>query len=189
MATKKMAKRAGAKKAPAKKAVRKAPVKKTAAKKAPVKKGPKAAARKAPARTSSKTPAKGASFGRPGTAGKAEGDAAVRAWMGAVKPEHRALVERLDALIAEVVPDVRRAIKWSMPMYGREGVGYFASVASFKAHVRLTFFSGTQLTPPPPEGEGKGMRAVNIRDPAEYDEAKLRAWVAQAASIPGWGKV
>lgn len=128
-------------------------------------------------------------FGRPGTAGKAEGDAAVRAWMSGVKAAHRPLVERLDALIGETVPNVKRAIKWSTPMYGVEGRGWFASVASFKNYVSLRFFAGASLDPPPPFGEGKGMRGVNIRDLREYDENQFRSWIKQASSMPGWGTV
>lgn len=128
-------------------------------------------------------------FGRPGTAGKAEGDAAVRAWMSGVKAAHRPLVERLDALIGETVPHVKRAIKWSTPMYGVEGQGWFASVASFKNYVSLRFFAGASLDPPPPFGEGKGMRGVNIRDLSEYDESRFRSWIKQASSLPGWGTV
>jgi hypothetical protein len=128
-------------------------------------------------------------FGRPGTAGKAEGDAAVRRWMAGVNPAHRPIVERLDALIGEIVPDVKRAIKWSTPMYGRAGQGWFASVASFKNYVSLNFFAGTRLEPPPPVGEGKGMRRVNLRDLSEFDEKQVRSWIQQAASMKGWGTV
>jgi hypothetical protein len=128
-------------------------------------------------------------FGRPGTAGKAEGGAAVRRWMAGVNPAHRPMVERLDALMGETVPDVKRAIKWSTPMYGRAGQGWFASVASFKNYVSLGFFAGANLEPPPPEGEGKGMRRVNLRDMSEFDERQFRSWIQQAASIQGWGRV
>lgn len=128
-------------------------------------------------------------IGRPGTAGKAEGDAAVRLWIAGVDPTHRAIVEKLDALIGETVPDAHRAIKWSIPMYGRAGQGWFASVASFKNYVSLNFFAGTSLEPPPPLGEGKGMRRVNFRDMSEFDERQVRSWIRQAASIKGWGTV
>lgn len=141
-------------------------------------------------RKTSKTPANPKKkFGRAGTAGKGEGDAAVRAWMESVKPNHRPIVERLDALIGEVVPDVKRAVKWSMPMYGRPGRGFFAHLGSFKNHVRLGFFAGARLDPPPPEGEGKGMRSVNIQDPSDVDEEQFRSWIKQASSIQGWGTV
>lgn len=128
-------------------------------------------------------------FGRPGTAGKAEGDDAVRRWIASVNAAHRPVVDRLDALIGEIVPDVKQAIKWSTPMYGRQGQGWFASVASFKNYVALVFFAGTSLVPPPPEGEGKGMRRVNIRGVGEFDEKQCRAWIEQASSMKGWGTV
>ena len=189
-------KKAATSKAPAKKATaRNAPAKKAPAAKEPATRKPapkKAAARKAaPAKKAAKKAAapRKLAFGKPGTAGKAEGDDAVRAWMEAVKPEHRGIVERLDALIGETVPDVKRAIKWSMPMYGRAGIGWFATVASFKEHVRLSFFSGVDLDPQPPLGESEGMRAVKLRSDADYDEKRFRAWIEQAASIPGWGKL
>ena len=181
------AKKATARNAPAKKspaAKKAAPAKKPAKKAGPVKKATpmKKATKNAAA------PAKPA-FGKPGTAGKAEGDDAVRAWIQAVKPEHRGIVEKIDALIGEAVPDVKRAIKWSMPMYGRAGIGWFAHVASFKEHVRFGFFSGVDLDPQPPSGESEGMRGVKLRSLADYDEKRFRAWVEQAASIPGWGKL
>src|SRR5688572_15837682 len=65
-------------------------------------------------------------FGRPGTAGKAEGDDAVKAWLDGVKPEHQEMVRKLDALIGRELPGVRRAIKWSMPLYGLPGQGWIA---------------------------------------------------------------
>lgn len=133
-------------------------------------------------------PAAKPTFGRAGTAGKGEGEAAVRAWMASVKPEHRPIVERLDALIADTVPDVRRAVKWSMPMYGREGQGWFAHVGSFKDYVAFGFFAGVDLQPQPPYGESAGMRRVRIHGVADFDEAQLRSWVRQASQIKGWGK-
>lgn len=190
MATKKAAaKKAAAKKPASKKtAPQKTPAKKATAKKSAATKP--AAKKAAPRKVASKKPAaKKAAFGSPGTAGKAEGDAAVRAWMRTVKPEHREMVERIDALIGATVPDVKRAIKWSMPMYGREGLGYFANLASFKNYVKLGFFVGTKLNPPPPGGESAQMRHVDIHDMSEYDEKQFRSWIQQAASIQGWGKV
>lgn len=185
-------------KRPAKKATPgKAAPKKTAprtAKKAPAREAAsrgaapkKAAAKKPPARRAA-APAARPAFGRPGTAGKAEGDAAVRAWIQGVDARHRPVVERLDALIAEVVPDVKRSVKWSMPMYGREGMGIFAHVGAFKEHVRLGFFAGAELQPQPPMGESKGMRSVHLRGMGDFDEPRFRAWIQQAASIKGWGK-
>lgn len=175
---------------PAKKAPKKgAATRKAAAKKAAPRKpsAKKTAARKAPAKKSAKAPAK-KPFGRPGTAGKAEGDAPVRAWIRSVKPEHREIVQRIDALVGEIVPDVKRSIKWSTPLYGRAGIGQFASMASFKEHVRLSFFAGANLTPVPPEGSSELMRGTSLRSMADFDEARIRSWIEQASKIRGWGK-
>jgi hypothetical protein len=119
---------------------------------------------------------------------KADGDAPVRAYIAKVRPEHRVIVERLDAIIERNVPGVRRAVKWSTPLWGIEGKGWFASFGSFKNYTKVMFFKGASLKPQPPEGEGKDMRAVNIASIDDLDEAQMAAWVKQAAAIPGWGK-
>lgn len=180
------------KKAPAKKApAKKSPARASAAKRPAAKKVVKKAAPKKAGIKKARPPAKKAkaAFGRTGTAGKADGDAPVRAYIAALPPAQREIVQRLDALIGETVPDVRRALKWSAPMYGREGKGWFASIGSFKNHVSLNFFRGTSLTPPPPLGESEQMRRVNIADMGEYDEKRFRSWIEQASAMQGWATV
>lgn len=159
---------------PAKRSTKKAAAKtrKTAAKKA----APRAAAKRA-------------SSGRAGTAGKGEGRAAVTAWIKAVKPAHKPIVQRIAKIVAEEVPDVRYAIKWSTPMFGREGVGWFAALASFKEHVGVNFFNGVALKPEPPLGSSKLMRGIRIETMDDLDETQLRAWMRQAAAQKGWGKI
>lgn len=157
------------------------------------KKSAKKAAKKATTKTAKKAPpkkapAKKAAFGRAGTAGKGEGDEAVQAWIAGVKPQHRDLVTKLDALVGKEIPDVKRAVKWSTPFYGRAGQGWLVTVASFKEYVSVGFFAGTMLKPTPPEGESGTMRRVKIHDASEYDEKQLRSWVQQAAKLQGWGK-
>lgn len=178
-AKKATARTATAKRAPRKPAAREAsaPAKKPAPPRAPAKKAAKKAAARKPA------------FGRPGTAGKADGDDAVRAWIAGVKREQRPIVERLDALIAEEVPGVKRAVKWSMPIYGRAGHGWFAHLGSFKDYVALAFTEGARLVPPPPVGESERMRRVWIHDMSELDEARIRDWIRQAAALEGWSRV
>jgi hypothetical protein len=119
---------------------------------------------------------------------KAEGDAPVRAYFATISSEHRAIGERLDKLIEKNVPGVRRAIKWSTPMWGVEGRGWFAAFGSFKNYTKVNFFRGAELSPPPPEGEGKLMRSINIASLEDLDEKQMASWVKQAASRPGWGK-
>lgn len=171
-------------KAASKKSAKKASAPKSDAKKPAARKAPaKAAVKKAAA----KKPAGKAAFGRSGTAGKAEGDAGVRAFLDQLPAQQRAMGETIDAIVASVVPDVKRAVKWSMPFYGREGQGWFCAFAAFKGHCAVRFFRGMDLKPVPPEGSSQTGRSVKYRAPADIDEAQLRAWVEQAAALPGWG--
>lgn len=119
---------------------------------------------------------------------KAEGDAPVQAYFAKLSPEHRAIGQRIDEIVEKNVPGVRRAIKWSSPMWGIEGRGWFAAFGSFKNYTKVNFFRGASLKPQPPEGEGAQMRSVNIASLDELDEKQMTSWVKQAAAIPGWGK-
>jgi len=62
---------------------------------------------------------------------KADGDAPVQAYIGAMPGWKRDVGRRLDALIVRTVPGVRKAVKWNSPLYGVEGqAGSSASIAS-----------------------------------------------------------
>lgn len=121
-------------------------------------------------------------------AGKADGDAPVRAYIAALRGWKHDVAQRFDEIIAREVPNVRRAIKWSSPMYGLEGRGWFAAFAPFNKHVKLTFFRGTDLKPVPPMGSSKLMRSLDIAETDRFDEKQVASWVRQAAKLPGWGK-
>jgi hypothetical protein len=125
---------------------------------------------------------------RMGTAGKAEGDAPVAAFIAKLRHDHRAIAEKVDGLVGREVPDVKRAIKWNTPFYGREGKGWFLSVASFSKQFALVFHNGTQYEPLPPVAAGKTGRRINYASVADVDEAQLADWIRQGASLPGWGK-
>jgi hypothetical protein len=116
---------------------------------------------------------------------KADGDAPVQAYIAAMPGWKRDVGRRLDALIARTVPNVRKAVKWNSPFYGIEGQGWFLGLHVFTRYVKVTFFQGTSLRPAPPGGTGKDARWIDIHED-DLDEAQLAAWIAQAASIPGW---
>ncbi|MCA9675526.1 MAG: DUF1801 domain-containing protein, partial [Myxococcales bacterium] len=117
----------------------------------------------------------------------ADGDAPVRAYVAALPGWKRAVGARVDALVARSVPGVRRAVKWNSPLYGVDGQSWFLSVHAFTRFLRLTFFRGTSLTPPPP-GASKvaGTRYLDLHEGQAIDEAQLTAWLRQAAAQPGW---
>jgi len=116
---------------------------------------------------------------------KADGDTPVRAYIAAIPAWKRDVGKRLDALVTRTVPSVRKAVKWNSPFYGIEGQGWFLSFHVFTRYVKLTFFRGTSLLPVPPGGTSKEARWIDIHED-DFDEAKIKAWVEQAAVLPGW---
>ena len=121
---------------------------------------------------------------------KSDGDAAVRAWIDLL-PEWQSERARLvDAVVTRAMPDVHKAVKWHGVWYGVTGRGWFLAVASFKAHLKLVFFDGGSLTPPPPVSlAAKPQRALDVREADALDESRLELWVRQAVRLPGWGNV
>ena len=133
-----------------------------------------------------------------------DGAAGVAAWIAGVKNEHRAMAERMDALIDDAVPDVHRAIKWrkpsqplGIPFYGTTDQGWIVAMWSFKNALGIGFIAGSELIPEPPvdkmaghwnRGPTKGRR-IDIAGEADFDEVQIRDWLRQARALPGWSKV
>jgi len=131
-------------------------------------------------------PVKLLSGGNPQIA-KADGDAPVQAYIDALPGWKRDVGRKLDALIVRNVPSVRKAVKWNSPLYGLEGQGFFLSIHAFTHYVKVAFFRGTSLQPMPPgESKSKDTRYLDIREDDALDEARIAAWVKQAAALPGW---
>ena len=117
---------------------------------------------------------------------KAEGDAAVKAYIAAMPGWKRDVGKRLDALVVRSVRKVRKAIKWNSPFYGVQGKGWFLSFHVFTQYVKVTFFKGTSLRPiHPGASKHKEVRYLDIRE-GELAEAQMAKWVKQAAALPGW---
>ena len=116
---------------------------------------------------------------------KAEGDAPVQAYIAAMPGWKRDIGERLDTLVVQNVPHVRKAVKWNSPFFGIEGQGWFLSFHVFTHYVKVTFSRGTSLLPVPPGGTDKDARWIDIRVNG-FDEARIVSWVKQAAALPGW---
>jgi hypothetical protein len=119
---------------------------------------------------------------------KGDGDAPVQAYIEAMPGWKRDLGRRLDALIVQCAPHVRKAVKWNSPFYGVEGQGWFLSFHVFTRYVKVTFFSGASLRPVPPGGtpRSKEARWIDLYEDDPLDEAQMTAWIQQAAALPGW---
>jgi hypothetical protein len=128
--------------------------------------------------------------GRASPAKAAVGDKPVFAYISSLPQPQRSIAERVDALAAETLPDLKRAIKWGIAWYG-VGDGWCFACGGFEGHVKVAFGRGTSLTPVPPAtpiGMGKETRAVELTSPDDLDEAQVASWMQQAAALPGFGK-
>ena len=117
---------------------------------------------------------------------KADGDAPVQAYIAAMPGWKSELGCRLDALIVQTVPEVRKAVRWNSPFYGVEGQGWFLSYHVFTRYVKITFLQGASLDPVPPgSGKDKDARWLDIYEDG-FEEGQMAEWIRQAAAIPGW---
>jgi hypothetical protein len=117
---------------------------------------------------------------------KADGDAPVQAYIAAMPDWKKAAGKKLDAVIVKTVPNVKKAVKWNSPFYGVEGKGWFLSFHVFARYIKVAFFRGASLTPPPPvASKDKNVRYLHIEE-GGFDEAQFARWVKQAAALPGW---
>jgi hypothetical protein len=118
---------------------------------------------------------------------KGDGEEPVQAYLTAMPGWKQDVGRRLDALIVQVAPDVRKAVKWNSPFYGIEGEGWFLNFHCFTKYVKVAFFRGTSLRPVPPgESKSADVRYLDIYENDELDEAQLIDWVKQASRLPGW---
>ena len=140
-------------------------------------------AAKKPARRSAKP--RLLSGGNPQIA-KADGDAAVQAYLAAMPGWKGDVGRRLDALIVRTVPSVNKAVRWNSPFYGIEGKGWFLDMHCITKYVKVAFFRGSDLRPAPPiESKKEGVRYFHIHEHDRMDEALLSSWIKQAAALPG----
>lgn len=116
---------------------------------------------------------------------KGYGDAPVQSYLAAMPGWKRDVGRRLDTLITQAVPGVKKAVKWNSPFYGVEDDHWFLSFHCFTKYVKVTFFRGAQLRPPP-SGKSKyeDVRYYDIYE-RELDEDQFAEWVTQASLLPG----
>jgi hypothetical protein len=116
---------------------------------------------------------------------KGDGEEPVRAYLEAMPDWKASIGQRLDGLVVDTVPGVRKAVRWNSPFYGVEGRGWFMSFHCFTNYVKVTFLNGGSLDPPPPvDSKDPLVRYLHIGEDG-FDEAQFVEWVRQAADLPG----
>lgn len=117
---------------------------------------------------------------------KGFGAAPVAAYIAAMPGWKSALGARLDALIGLAVPGVCKAVKWNTPLYGMEQGRWFTAFSCTTRYVKVAFFDGAALTPPPPEASRQPkVRYLHIFEDGTLDQDQLADWIRQASRLPG----
>jgi hypothetical protein len=118
---------------------------------------------------------------------KGEGDAPVKAYIAAIPDDwKRETAAKLDAIIMRAVPSTKKAVKWNSPFYGIEGKGWFLSFHVFTRYIKIAFFRGADLDPPPSgASQQKEVRYLDLHE-GELDAKQFAAWVKQASRLAGW---
>lgn len=116
---------------------------------------------------------------------KGYGDAPVRAYIAAMPGWKSPVGARIDALIENLVPGVRKAVKWNSPFYGMEDDVWFLSLHCFTKYIKVTFLNGASLRPlPPGTSKHPRVRYLDIHE-GTFDGAQFADWVKQASRLPG----
>lgn len=116
---------------------------------------------------------------------KGYGEKPVKAYLAAVPGWKRTVCRRIDRIVSDLVPGVKKAIKWNSPFYGVEDDHYFLSFHCFERYVKITFFQGDLLDPKPPgTSRHPRVRYLDVRENDELGE-QFSDWVRQASRLPG----
>lgn len=116
---------------------------------------------------------------------KGEGDAPVQAYIAAMPGWKHDVGRRIDEIVVQTVPAVRKAVKWNSPFYGMDGTTWFLSLHCMTRYIKVAFFRGASLKPVPPvASKHPNVRYLHVAED-EFDEKQFTRWVKQASKLPG----
>ena len=117
---------------------------------------------------------------------KADGDAAVQAYIAAMPDWKHDVGRSLDALIVRTVPNVKKAVRWNTPFYGIEGQGWFLAFHCMTKYIKVAFLRGATLRPVPPiASKDPNTRYLHIGEDGDFDQELGASWIKQASEQPG----
>lgn len=117
---------------------------------------------------------------------KGDGDGPVQQYIAAMPEWKSRIGKRLDGLIEQAIPDVKKAVRWNQPFYGTDGETWLLSFRCFTKYVQIGFHRGGSLDPLPPKASKHDeVRYLDIHEADEIDEAQLLDWFTQSGKLDG----
>lgn len=127
---------------------------------------------------------KGASSRKPPVA--SESHAEIDDWMRRVMPDLHPMVERLDEMIRESLPQAEFAVKWKKAYYGVPGHGWVIEMVAYDVSVNVVFLGGADFDSPPPLGSTDRSRYIKLKSLDELEAPDLHTWINNAGRVAGW---
>lgn len=117
---------------------------------------------------------------------KGDGPGPVEAYLDAMPGWKQDVGRTLDNIIGTVVPGVQKAMRWNTPFYGLDGQSWFVAFHCLTRYVKVTFFQGASLAPPPPvASKQENVRYFHVHEGESVDVQQFHAWIEQASKLPG----
>ena len=106
--------------------------------------------------------------------------------MQRLMPDLQPVVQRLDEMIREALPELQYAVKWKKAYYGLPEYGWVIEMVAYDVSVNVVFFAGADFDPPPPLGTVERTRYVKVRNLDDLEAPELTKWIEQSGRAPGW---
>ncbi len=107
-------------------------------------------------------------------------------WMeNEIMPRMKPIVQKIDSLIRETIPELQYSIKWGSAYYGTKELGWLIELAAYSVSVNIAFISGSKFDPTPPMGAGES-RYLKVRALEEMDVPGIIGYLKQSTEIQGW---
>ena len=127
---------------------------------------------------------------KPNTARKppvqSDSHAEIEEWAQRVMPDLQPIVKQLDESMCDTIPGLQYAVKWKKAYYGLTELGWIIELVAYDVSVNVVFFGGADFDTPPPLGTSDRTRYVKVKTLEEAQGTEMRAWLEQAARVPGW---
>jgi hypothetical protein len=112
--------------------------------------------------------------------------AEIEDWIRSVMPALHPIVQRLDELIRQTIPDLQYAIKWKKAYYGLPELGWMIEMVAYDVSVNVVFFGGAEFDQPPPLGTTERTRYVKLTTLEDAQGPEMHKWIEQAGRVRGW---